>query len=84
MDLVEIKNKNKHLLLKEVRVDFDCTLILHFEAIKPKAGVSSLTVYFVKNSNSDCGDVRPGVISYDKDTRKRGHVRKLTYAGRFC
>ena len=43
-----------------VRVDFDCTLILHAEAIKQKAGVASLTVNFVKNSNSDCGEVRPG------------------------
>ena len=31
-----------------VRVDFDCTLILHVEAIKQKAGVASLTVNFVK------------------------------------
>ena len=35
-----------------VRVDFDCILILHVEAIKQKAGVASLTVNFVKNSNS--------------------------------
>ena len=55
-----------------VRVDFDCTLILHVEAIKQKAGVASLTVNFVKNSNSDCGEVLPGVISSDEDTRKRG------------
>ena len=51
-----------------VRVDFDCTIILHVEAIKQKAVVASLTVNFVKTSNSDCGEVRPGVISYDKDT----------------
>ena len=55
-----------------VRVDFDCTLILHVEAIKQKAGEASLTVNFVKNSNSDCGEVHPGVISYDEDTRKKG------------
>ena len=49
-----------------VRVDFDCTLNLHVEAIKQKAGVTSLTVNFFKNSNSDCGEVRPGIISYDE------------------
>ena len=53
-----------------LRVDFDCTLILHVEAIKQKAGVASLKVHFVKNCNSDCGEERPGVISYDEDTRK--------------
>ena len=31
-----------------VRVDFDCTIILHVEAVKQKAGVASLTVNFVK------------------------------------
>ena len=69
-----------------VRVDFDCSLILHVEAIKQKAGVASLTVNFVKNSNSDCGEVRPGVVSYDEDTRhkKKGYLIKLTHAGRFC
>ena len=66
-----------------VRVDFDCTIILHVEAIKQKAGVTSLTVNFVKNSNSDCGEVRPGVISYDEDTRKKGNFIKLNYTGRF-
>ena len=55
-----------------VRIDFDCILILHVEAIKQKAGETSLTVNFVKKSNSDCGEVRPGVISYDEDTRKKG------------
>ena len=29
--------------------------------------MASLTINFVKNSNSDCGEVRPGVISYDED-----------------
>ena len=67
-----------------VRVDFDCTLILHVEAIKQKTGEASLTVNFVKISNSDCGEVRPGVISYDEDTRKKGHLIKLTHIGRFC
>ena len=67
-----------------VRVEFDCTLILHVEAIKQKAGEASLTVNFVKNSNSDCGEVRPGVISYDEDTRKKVHLIKLTHSGRFC
>ena len=50
-------------------VDFDCTLILHVEAIKQKAGEASLTVNFIKNSN--CEELRPGVVSYDEDTRKR-------------
>ena len=59
-------------------------LILNVEAIKQKAGVASLTVNFVKNSNSDCGEARPGVISYDGDTRKRGYLIKFTHAGRFC
>ena len=54
-----------------VRIDFDCTLILHVEAMKQKTGVASLTVNYVKNSKSDCGEVRPGVISYDEDTRKK-------------
>ena len=65
-----------------VRVDFDCTLILHVEAIKQKAGVASLTVNFIKNSN--CEEVRPGVVSYDEDTRKKGYLIKLTHTGRFC
>ena len=30
-----------------VRVDFDCTLILHVEAIKQKAGEASLSVHSV-------------------------------------
>ena len=59
-----------------VRVEFDCTLILHVETIKQKAGVASLTVNFVKNSNSDCEEARPGVISYDEDTRKKGNLIK--------
>ena len=67
-----------------VRVDFDCTLILHVEAMKQKAGLASLTVNFVKNSNSDCGEVGPGVISYDEDTRKKGNLIKLTHTERFC
>ena len=67
-----------------VRVDFDCTLILHVEAITQKAGKASLIVNFVKNSNSNCGEVRHGVVSYDEDTRKKGHLIKLTHAGIFC
>ena len=67
-----------------VRVDFVCTIILHVEAIKQKAGFASLAVHFVKKSNSDCGEVRPGVISYDEDTRKKGNLMKLTHTGRFC
>ena len=53
-----------------VRVDFDCTLILHVEAIKQKAGVASLTVNFIKNSN--CGEV--ALVSYlmMKTQEKRG------------
>ena len=43
-----------------VRVDFDCTLILHVDAIKQKAGEASLTVNFIKNSN--CEEVR--LVSY--------------------
>ena len=46
--------------------------------------MASLTVNFVKNSNSDCGEVRPGVVSYDEDTRKKGNVIKLAHTGRFC
>ena len=46
--------------------------------------MASLTVNFVKTSNSDCGEVRPGVISYDEDTRKKGNLIKLTHTGRFC
>ena len=46
--------------------------------------MASLTVNFVTNSNSDCGEVRLGVISYDKDTRKKGNLIKLTHTGRFC
>ena len=65
-----------------VRVDFDCTLILHVEAIKLKAGVASLTVNFVKNNN--CEKVRPGIVSYDEDTRKKGYLIKLTHTRRFC
>ena len=53
-----------------VRVDFDCSLILHVEAIKQKAGEASLSVHSVKNGS---GEVRPGVVSYDDDTRKKGH-----------
>ena len=67
-----------------VSVDFDCTIILHVEAIKQKAGVVSLTVNFVKKSNSDCGEVCPCVISYDEDTRKMGNLIKLTHTGRLC
>ena len=52
-----------------VRVDFDCTLILHAEAIKQKAGVASLKVKFVKNGS---GEVHPGVVSYMKTQEKRG------------
>ena len=46
--------------------------------------MASLTVNFVKNSNSDCGEVRPGVISYDENTRKKENLIKLTHTGRFC
>ena len=53
-----------------VRVDFDCTLILHVEAIKQKAGETSLSVYSVKDGS---GEVRPGVVSYDEDSRNKGH-----------
>ena len=64
-----------------VRVDFDCTLILHVEAIKQKAGEVSLSVHSVKNGT---GEVRHGVISYEEDTRKNGYLIKLTHTGRFC
>ena len=43
-----------------------------------------MTENFVKNSNSDCGEVRLGVISYDEDTRKKEHLIKLTNCERFC
>ena len=58
-----------------------CTIILHDEAIKQKAGVASLTINFTKNSN--CEDVRSSVVSYDEDTRKKGYLKKLTHTGRF-
>ena len=45
-----------------ILVDFDCTLILHVEAKKQKTCDASLTVNFVKKSNSDCGEVR--LVSY--------------------
>ena len=64
-----------------VRVDYDCTLILHVEAIKQKAGEASLSVHSVKNG---CEEVRPGVVSYEEDTRKKGYLIKLTHTGRFC
>ena len=64
-----------------VRVDFDCTLILHVEAIKQKVSEDSLSVHSVKNGSEE---LHPGVVSYDEDTRKKGHLIKLTYAGRFC
>ena len=65
-----------------LRVDFDCTLILLVEAIKQKAGVAPLTVNFIKNSN--CEEVRPGVISYDENTREKRNLIKLAHTGRFC
>ena len=58
----------KWVSLRAVRVDFDCTLILHVEAIKQKAGEESLSVHSVKNSS---GELHPGVVSYDEDTRKK-------------
>ena len=58
-----------------VRVDVDCTIILHVEAIKQKAGVASLTVNFIINSN--CEEVHPGVVSYDEATRKKGIFNKV-------
>ena len=51
-----------------------CTLILHVKAIKQNAGVASLTVNFVKNS--DYGEVRLDVISYDED-KKKGELNKV-------
>ena len=79
MDLVEIKILEQRFASEgngAVCVDFDCTHILHVEAIKQKAGVASLTVNFVENSHSDCGKVHPCVASYvtsyDEDTRKKG------------
>ena len=65
----------------EQSVDFDCTLILRVEAIKQKAGEASLSVHSVKNGS---GELHPGVLSYDEDTRKKGHLIKLSHAGRFC
>ena len=52
--------------------------------MKQKSGKASLTINFVKTSNSDCGEVRPGVVSYDEDTRKKGNLIKLNNTGRFC
>ena len=34
--------------------------------------------------NSNCEEVRPGVVSYDEDTRKKVYLIKLTHTGRFC
>ena len=76
------KNLEQILGSGEVCVYFDCTLILHVETIKQKSGVASLTVNFIKNSN--CEEVRPGVVSYDENTRKKGYLIKLTHTGRFC
>ena len=64
-----------------VRVDFDCTLILHVEAIKQKPGEASLPVHSVKNGS---GELHPGVVFNDEDPRKKGNLIKLTHAGRFC
>ena len=64
-----------------IRVDFDCTLILHVEAIKQQAGEASLSVHSVKTGS---GELRPGVVSYEQDTRKKGNLIKLTHTGRFC
>ena len=36
-----------------VRVDFDCILILHVEAIKQKAGEASLSVHSVQKGSND-------------------------------
>ena len=44
---------------RAVRVDFDCTLILHVEAIKQKAAKTPLSVHFVKNG---CGEVQIKVL----------------------
>ena len=63
-----------------VREDFACTIILHVEAIKQKAGEPSLSVHSVKNGSDE---VRPGVVSYEEDTRKKGYLIKLTHTGFF-
>ena len=39
--------------------------------------MASLIVNFVKTSDSDCGEVHPGVISYDEKTRKKGNSNKV-------
>ena len=65
-----------------LRVDFDCTLILYVEAIKQKAGEASLSEHSVKNGSGELHN--GGVISNDEDTRKKGHLIKLTPAGTFC
>ena len=44
--------------------------------------MASLTVNFIKNIN--CEEVRPGVVSYDEDTRQKRYLIKLTHTGRFC
>ena len=82
---MEIKNLQQKFASEgsgAVCVDFDCILILHVEAIKQKAGVASLTVNFIKSSN--CEEVRPGVVSYDEDTSRKGYLIKLSHTGRFC
>ena len=52
-----------------VRVDFDCILILHVEAIKQKAGKASLSVYSLKMVVGNCT-----LVSYlmMKTQEKRG------------
>ena len=64
-----------------VRVDFDCTLILHVDAIKQKAGEASLSVHSVKMVVGRCA-----LVSYlmMKTQEKKGHLIKLTHARRFC
>ena len=62
-----------------VRVDFDCTQILHAEAIKQKAGEVSLSVHSVKKGSNDWLDAVPNVAPYDEDTRKKRNLIKLIH-----
>ena len=55
-----------------VCIDLDCTLILHVEAIKQKAGEASLSVHSVKKGGNNWFEVVPNVASCDEDTRKKG------------
>ena len=68
-----------------VRVDFDCTLILHAEAINKKLACHLWQQISLKIAIAIVGRCAlVCVISYDEDTRKKWNLIKLTHTGRFC